>query len=104
MNNPIEDFRNALQNLWNWSTMGGAIGARLEGTDSIIKIAAEEAGLPYNMLHVTLINDETGAVIDEGNIIDMIADHSRARVFAVGLSMVADSINIRITEEENEDD
>lgn len=103
MSNPIEDFRNALQNLWNWSTMGGAIGARLEGTDSIIKIAAEEAGLPYKMLYVTLINDETGKVIDEGNIIDMIADHSSARVFAVGLSMVANTINIRIIEEEEDD-
>ena len=103
MSDVTETFRTVLRNLWEWSTMGGAIGSRLEGTDSIIKIAAEEAGLPYSMLYVTLINDETGAVIDEGNIIDMIADHSRARVFAVGLSMVAGSINIRIVEEEKED-
>lgn len=103
MSDKAEQFRNALRNLWDWATMDGLIKGNLEATDSIIKCAAEEAGIPYNMLHVTLINDETGAIIDEGNIIDMIADHSGARVWAVGLSMIAGSINIRIEEEEKDD-
>lgn len=100
MSNKIEQFSNTIQNLWAWATMGGAIGVRLEAVGSMIETAAEDAEIPYKMLYVTLINDETGEVIDGGNIIDMIADHSRARVFAVSLSMVAGSINIRITEEE----
>lgn len=99
MSDKMETFRTVLRNLWEWSSMGGAIAATMEGADSIIRCAAEEAGLPYNMLYVTLINDETDAVIDEGNIVDIIADHSGAKISAAGLSMVAGSINIRITEE-----
>lgn len=103
MSNKMEQFRNALRNLWDWVTMGGVIKGNLEATDHIIKCAAEEADIPYKLLHVCLIDNETGEVIDEGNIIDMIADHSSARVWAVGLSMIGGSINIRIEEEESED-
>ncbi len=102
MSDKMEQFRNALRNLWNWVSMGGAIKGNLEATDQVIKCAAEEADIPYKMLYVTLINNETGSVIDEGNIIDMIADHSSARVWAVGLSMIEGSIIIRIEEEEKE--